>query len=120
MLRGEYSVTVGGKERHFKMCLLAENLFSQYEGIKLSEHRERLLNPIHFTQVHLILSHAMAYAKINKLPTDFTEVDVCEWIDEVGEDVFIEKIMKIADAQLGKNVPAPEETGRQPGSGTTV
>jgi hypothetical protein len=118
MLRGEYSVTVGGKERHFKLCTLSDNLFCQYEGIKLSEYRDRVMNPIAFTQIHLVLSQATAHAKINKLPIDFSIEDVSVWIDEVGEQVFGDKIMKIAEAQIAKNGIAPE-TGH-PGNGTTV
>jgi hypothetical protein len=123
MLRGEYSLTAGGKERHFKLCTLSDNLFCQYEGVKLSEYLERIRNPIAFTQLNLIYSQAVAYAKINKQPIDFTIEDVSVWIDEVGEGGFEDKLQAIAkaqieniDAEIKKNRPAPQVTG-QSGNG---
>jgi hypothetical protein len=118
-LRGEYSVTIGGKERHFKLCTLSDNIFCQHEGIKLSEYVERVSKPVAFTQLHLIYSQALAYAKINKQPIDFTLEDVSVWFDEVGEDIFAERIMQIVEAHLSKNGLAPNQTG-QPGNGTSV
>jgi hypothetical protein len=120
MLRGEYSVTVGGKERHFKLCTLSDNLFCQYEGIKLSEYLPRLQNPQAFTQLNLIHSQAVAYARIHKEAIDFTLDDVSVWVDEVGEEVFTENIVKIASIQIEKNLKAPQETGQQPGNGKIV
>lgn len=126
MLRGEYTLTAGGKDRHFKLCTLSDNLFCQYEGVKLSEYLERIKNPLGFTQLNLIYSQAVAYARINKQPIDFTVDDVSVWIDEVGEAVFEEKLQAIAKAQIEnieadieKNRPAPQVTG-QPGNGKTT
>jgi hypothetical protein len=119
MLRGEYTVTACGKERHFKLCTLSDNLFCQYEKIKLSEYGKRLHEPEPFTQLNLIYSQAVAYAQINKQSIDFTLVDVSLWVDEVGENVFAEHISRIAEAQLEKNMKAPQETG-QHGSGKTA
>lgn len=119
MLRGEYTLTIGGKERHFKLCTLSDNLFCQYENIKLSEYVDRINNPIAFTQVNLIYSQAAAYAKINKQSIDFTVEDVSVWLDEIGEEGFSEQMMKIAKAQIEKNQKAPQETGRD-GNGMTT
>lgn len=118
MLRGEYTLTAGGKERHFKLCTLSDNLFCQWEKVKLSEMIERVKDPQPFTQLNLIYSQAVAYAKINKITQDFTLEDVSVWIDELGEDVFIEKITEIAKAQTEKNRQAPQEPGL-PGNGMT-
>jgi hypothetical protein len=108
MLRGEYTVTAGGKERHFKLCTLSDNIFCQQENIKLSEYVGRLKEPLPFTQVHLIYSQAIAYARINRVAIDFTIEDVTVWLDEVGESVFVEKITQIAEVQLEKNQTAPQ------------
>lgn len=119
MLRGEYTLIAGGKERHFKLCTLSDNLFCQYEKIKLSEYLERVNNPIGFTQLNLVYSQAVAYSRINKIPQDFTLDEVSVWMDELGEDIFAEKITEIAKAQISKNQKAPQETG-QSGNGTTT
>jgi hypothetical protein len=119
MLRGEYSLTIGGKERHFKLCTLSDSIFCQNEGIKLSEYQNRLLNPHGFTQLNLIYSQAVAHARIKKEPIDFTIEDVSLWMDEVGEGAFSDKIVAIAEVQLEKNQKAPQETG-QPGNGKTL
>jgi serine phosphatase RsbU (regulator of sigma subunit) len=111
MLRGEYTLTAAGKERHFKLCTLSDNLFCQYEGVKLSEYLDRIKNPIGFTQLNLIYSQAVAYAKINKQPIDFTVEDVSVWIDEVGESAFEEKLQAIAKAQI-ENIEADIEKNR--------
>jgi hypothetical protein len=117
ILKGEYTLTVGGKERHFKLGTLSDNIFCQLENIKLSEYRNRLLNAQAFTQLNFVYSQALAYCRINKIEVDFTVEDVSVWIDEVGENAFSEKMVELSQEYAEKNLKAPE-TG-QSGNGQT-
>lgn len=117
MFTGEFDIEVKGRKRSLKWGTLSFALFCESEGIELNEIKQRLEDPKPFTQINLIHSAAVAHCRINKKEIDFSIDQVSEWIDEIGEHVLAELIVKAMKARLEKNLKAPVKTGRKKVSG---
>lgn len=117
MFTGEFSIKPKSGKRALKFGTLSFALFCEAEGIDLPGISERLQNPRPFTQLNLIHSAAVAHCRINRTEVDFTLDDVSTWIDDVGEAVLAELILKAVRTHVEKNLKAPAGSGQKRSGG---
>ena len=99
---------VFGKQRGFKLGTYTFKLINQIAGTKTIEDVfERMKsNDIDFNLTFYFCC-AKHYAMSNKQPIDFLEVDVSDWLDELGQAKMTEITTELFKVYLLKNLPAP-------------
>jgi hypothetical protein len=87
-------IDVDGVKRGLKFGMLASGYFCEEEKITLKEMTDRLQEPTPWTAINCIYAAAKAYNISNKLPVDFTQTEVADWIDTLGIQPVFEMIYK--------------------------
>lgn len=107
-------VEINGVKRGFKFGTYTFKLITEITGItdvneifgSLSGQNLGFLPAFYF-------ACAKHYSLSNKQPVDFTEVDVADWIDEMGVEKAHEVLSELVKAYTVKNQKAPQEPGPQ-------
>lgn len=100
---------IDGKQRGFKLGTYTFKLINQAAGTqtieevfsKLSEKREDFACTFYYCC-------AKHWAMSSKIPVDFEEVDVADWLDELGHDRVREITTELLKVYISKNLKAPE------------
>jgi hypothetical protein len=106
---------VFGKQRGFKLGTYTFKLINQATGTKtveevfakLKEHDEGFTCTFYYCC-------AKHHALSNKSEVDFEEVDVADWLDELGTDKVREITTELFKVYISKNQTAPQMVGQQP------
>jgi len=99
---------VFGKTRGFKLGTYTFKLINQASGTKtIEEVFERMkAGGTDFASTFYFCC-AKHYAMSNKAPIDFEEVDVADWLDELGLEKVGEITTELFQVYTSKNVKAP-------------
>lgn len=99
---------IGGKRRGFKLGTYTFKLINQVTGTKsIEEVFDKMKSKDSDFNLSVYFCCAKHYAMSNKQPIDFEEVDVADWIDEVGLDKMSEITAELFKVYLLKNLKAP-------------
>ena len=107
---------IGGKQRGFRFGLkFLGDLLTHFDcdmgGLGLMIDK----NPFATRPVILYLAHK-AYCQSNKKPIDFTEDDVCTWVDEmpngISNDNVVQSIRMVIEA-IQSHLPKIEEIAEE-------
>lgn len=111
---------IEGKTRGFKFGTYTFNLINKLAGTKTTEEVfERLKEgSVEFT-ASFYMACATHYAMSKKLEIDFQEVDVIDWLDELGFDRTQSITTDLLKIYTAKNLKAPE-TGQEAQSSNGV
>lgn len=100
---------VFGKQRGFKLGTYTFKMINQMAGTKtIEEVFERLKSGGMDFASTFYFCCAKHYAMSNKTPIDFEEVDVADWLDELGPQRASEITVELFKVYTLKNLGAPE------------
>jgi hypothetical protein len=98
-----------GKQRGFKLGTYTFKLINQLAGTKtIEEVFDRMKNNDIDFNLTFYFCCAKHYAMSNKQTIDFQEVDVSDWLDELGQQKMSEITTELFKVYLLKNLKAPE------------
>lgn len=108
-----FEIQIGGTKRGFKFGTLSMGIACQKENCTLGELITKIEGECQpMTVIHIIYGGAVSYAKSKKLPVDFDESDVSDWIDQLGFEISMKLLKAGLEVYEPKNSPAPE-TGQE-------
>jgi hypothetical protein len=108
-----FEITIGGVKKGFKFGTYSMGIACQKENCTLGELITKISGEVQpLTVIHIIYGGAVSYAKSNKLPVDFDETNVSDWIDELGFETAMKLLQAGLDVYEPKNSDAPA-TGRE-------
>jgi hypothetical protein len=97
-----------GKQRGFKLGPYTFKLINQLTGTKtIEEVFDRMKTGEYDFALSFYFCCAKHYAMSNKLPIDFEEVHVADWIEELGTEKMGEITKELFKVFILKNLPAP-------------
>ena len=100
---------VFGKKRGFKLGTYTFKLINQAAGTTtIEEVFERMKSGSTDFASTFYFCCAKHYAMSNKTVIDFEEVDVADWLDELGLEKMAEITTELFKVYTSKNVKAPE------------
>lgn len=112
-MKGIIERDILGKSRGFKFGTYQMGLLSELQGTALSDLENVDADKNNFkTLINYLYSAAVSYCKSNKIQIDFTNVDVADWIDEIGLDEagkIVSDGTEINTGIISKKVSAPQE-----------
>ena len=104
---------VFGKKRGFKLGTYTFKLINEVTGTKtIQDVFDRFKENDEGYTCSFYYCCAKHYSLSNKQQVDFTEVDVADWLDELGPDKVREITTELFKVYLSKNQIAPQETGQ--------
>lgn len=113
MEKSIFELKIGDKVRGFKFGTYSMSITCQKENCTLGELILKISGEVQpLTVIHVIYGGAVAYAKSKKLPIDFDESDISDWLDELGFDVGMKLLREGLEVYEPKNFVAPE-TGQK-------
>ena len=92
LIRGQFELEAGGKNRGFKFGILASEYFCEMENITLKEMEGRLQNPTPKTAINVAVAALRSYNESHGISEVVKRSDVADWLDEIGIDKFFAKI----------------------------
>ena len=99
---------VFGTKRGFKLGTYTFKLINQVTGTKtIEEVFDRMKAGEYEFALSFYFCCAKHYAMSNKIPIDFEEVHVADWIEELGAQKMGELTAELFKVYLIKNLPAP-------------
>lgn len=115
-MKGIFEYEIEGRKIGFKFGMYALKLICEKEGCTLKGFLERFAasqqNGIEpQTLINVFYCCALHYAKSNKKEIDFEEVDVSDWIDEIGLIEGMKMFKEGFEQFVPKNSKSLAETG---------
>lgn len=110
-----YEFELGGKTRGFRFGTYSTRLIEEQTGVsdlqtimdRLKEQNIKMLSAFFF-------SCARHYShSVSKQPVDYDEVDVNDWLDELGPAKAADAMLALFHQYLPKNSEPPQETGEE-------
>jgi hypothetical protein len=99
---------INGVKRGFKLGPYTFKLINQVSDTKtIDDVLKKMKDESQDFAFILYFCCAKHWAMINKLPIDFEEVHVAEWIEELGSDRMKEITEELFKTFMAKNVKAP-------------
>lgn len=100
---------VNGKTRGMKFGTYTFQLINQIAGQQLTvaEIFDKLTTGVVGFSTIFYLACAQHYAKSKKVPIDFEDVDVADWMDDLGATEAARVTGELLKAYTEKNLPAP-------------
>jgi len=103
-----FEIEIGGVMRGFKFGTYSMSIACQKENCTLGELVTKISGDVQpLTVLHVIYGGAVAYNKSKKLPTDFDESDVSDWLDVLGFDTAMNLLRAGLEIYEPKNWQAP-------------
>lgn len=124
MEKSIFEIQIGDKVRGFKFGTLSMGYACQKINCTLGELSIKIdsetLKPLEV--VYIIEGGARAYNVDKKIPIDFDESNVADWIDELGFEVGMKLLKAGLEIYVPKNSAAPEtgQKSTEVGQSTTV
>ncbi len=105
---------IAGKRRGFKLGTYTFKLINKQTGTKtVQEVFDRMKGQDQDFVSAFYFCCAQHWAMSNKEQVDFQEVDVCDWLDDLGLDKVYEITQELFKVYVSKN-PAAPTTGLEP------
>jgi hypothetical protein len=103
-----FEIQIGDTKRGFKFGTLSMGIACQKENCTLAELITKIEGDCQpLTVIHIIYGGAASYAKSKKLPVDFDESTVADWIDQLGFELSMKLLRAGLEVYEPKNSPAP-------------
>ena len=114
MEKSIFELKIGDKLRGFKFGTYSMSITCQKENCTLGELITKLDGNVQpLTVLHVIYGGAVAYCKSKKQKIDFEDIDVSDWLDELGFDVAMNLLRAGLEVYEPKNSAAPQEVGQK-------
>lgn len=108
MEKSIFELKIGDKVRGFKFGTYSMSITCQKENCTLGELILKISGEVQpLTVIHVIYGGAVAYCKSKKLPIDFDESDISDWLDELGFEVGMKLLREGLEVYEPKNSVAP-------------
>jgi hypothetical protein len=125
MEKSIFELKIGDKVRGFKFGTYSMSITCQKENCTLGELILKISGEVQpLTVIHVIYGGAVSYCKSKKLPIDFDESDISDWLDELGFEVGMKLLREGLEVYEPKNSPAPvtgqKEKSTEVGQSETV